>query len=148
MIFATHPVDKDEAKNTTATMSTTAKSSDIRAIVASAPQDIHTGINLASETLALQISNHSDYSYDKLLVTVSYFDYTDSYLDYSDHDIPKLSANKQVEHQLQLALPRHTDHLVVDVSGEKQTFIQRHWRAISTVGILLWGVIVLTRRFS
>jgi hypothetical protein len=49
---------------------------------------------------------------------------------------------------LVLTPPEETASATIDISGQKQTFLKRHWKLISTVVALTWGFIIVARRLT
>ena len=97
------------------------------------------------QTRTAKLSNHSGDSFQALGLTVSYYN-DEGYLDFEDLSLEDLEAYGQRTFDLTLQPPEGTTRAVVDLKGEQQTWLKRHWRLISTVVIIGWGVIVLSRR--
>jgi len=36
----------------------------------------------------------------------------------------------------------------IDISGQEQTFLKRHWKRLSTIIAVTWGLIVVARRLA
>ena len=85
---------------------------------------------------------------DKIVLTISFFTGSDEYLDFEEVKPDYMEPGENRTIQQCLTLPEDTAKIVVDVSAVKQTWLKRHWQVISTVGIVLWGIIILVRRLG
>jgi hypothetical protein len=105
---------------------------------------------LASITTAacLSLNNQSQHPYADLKLTVSYFNSDAAYLDFEDIKLGSLAPGRQRAMSLVLTPPEETASATIDISGQKQTFLKRHWKLISTVVALTWGFIIVARRLT
>tara|TARA_R110002072_G_scaffold20841_6_gene75238 strand:+ start:9082 stop:9510 length:429 start_codon:yes stop_codon:yes gene_type:complete len=96
----------------------------------------------------LKIDNHSQHPFSDIKLTVSYFGVEDNYLDFEDIDIDAITPGSHRQIELSLSPPDNTASATIDISGQKQTFLKRHWKLISTIAALTWGLIVVARRLA
>lgn len=115
--------------------------------------NLNAGIHPADLTVdieqdqTVQLENHSQIAFAKIKLTISYFDAENRYIDFEDVELEAVGATSRTRHELVLEKrPSNAAIATIDVEAEQQTFLRRHWRLISTVVIVCWGIIVLSRR--
>jgi hypothetical protein len=81
-------------------------------------------------------------------LTISYFNAQDGYLDFEETSSEFLQHAKSRAIVQQLTPPAETKHLIIDISVTEQSMIKRHWKTVSTIAIVLWGIVILARRLG
>jgi hypothetical protein len=109
------------------------------------PEDLLASITTEA---CLSLNNQSQHPYADLKLTVSYFNSDAAYLDFEDIELESLASGRQRVMSLVLTPPEETASATIDISGQKQTFLKRHWKLISTVVALTWGFIIVARRLT
>lgn len=96
----------------------------------------------------LNLDNQSQHPYADISLTVSYFDSDKGYLDFEDIELESLGPGCQRAMSLVLTPPENTTSATIDISGQKQTFLKRHWKIISTVAAVAWGLYIVSNRLT
>ena len=96
----------------------------------------------------IMLENLCDHGFTDLKLTVSFYDQQENYLDFQDFEIEDLSSRSSQTVELDIKAPDGALTGTLDLEGTRQTFLKRHWGKLSTVVILIWGLIVLSRRFA
>ena len=83
-----------------------------------------------------------------MIATLSYFGKQGEYLDFEEirPELMEPGENRTIHQGLHP--PCESTQMVLDVSADEQTWIKRHWRLISTIAVLLWGIVILARRLG
>ena len=97
---------------------------------------------------SLILTNKSPLAFAEIKLTVSYFDEQGQYLDFEDFDIEDIPGHTHRLTELSLKMPEGTCRGTLDIEGVEQNFLRRHWGKLSTFVIIIWGLIVLSRRLA
>ena len=96
----------------------------------------------------LCVTNSAAEPFSQLKLTISYYDGNGSYLDFEDIELDDIPARGEQRIPLKLNPPDQAVSATVDVTGTRQTFLQRNWKWLSTIAIVIWGLIILSRRLA
>jgi len=86
--------------------------------------------------------------FQDIRLTISYFDYENQYIDFEDVEVEPTPASEQRDIELSLEPPGNAMFATIDISGQEQTFLKRHWKLLSTIVAVSWGLIVVARRLA
>jgi uncharacterized membrane protein len=117
--------------------------SQITLIAGLTPEPIELGLQAGHR---ITLENSCDHAFTDLKLTVSFYDEADNYLDFQEFEIEDLAAHSNCENPLNIKAPKGAVFGAIDLEGIELTFLKRHRGKLSTVVILIWGLIVLSRR--
>ena len=112
------------------------------------PDLLECSLELEDTAHELNIKNSSLHSFGLIKLTVSYYDSEDVYLDFEDIELDEIPGHQSRNIPLAFAQPDRATTATIDVTGVEQTFLKRHWKLISTVAVVIWGIVILTRRLA
>lgn len=96
----------------------------------------------------VMLTNQSHFTFQDIRLTISYFDQANQYIDFEDVEVEPAQASEQREIELNLAPPGNAMFVTIDISGQEQTFLKRHWKLLSTIVAVAWGLIVVAQRLA
>jgi len=96
----------------------------------------------------IKISNLSELPFSQIKLTISYYDSEGKYLDFEDVELDDISGFEEIVFPLELDTVDESESATIDIEGVKQTFLKRNWKLISTVVVVIWGLIILSRRLA
>jgi threonyl-tRNA synthetase len=96
----------------------------------------------------VMLTNQGHFTFQDIRLTISYFDHANQYIDFEDVEVEPTQAAEQREIELNLAPPGNAMFVTIDISGQEQTFLKRHWKLLSTIMAVTWGLIVVARRLA
>ena len=94
------------------------------------------------------LTNQGHFRFQDIRLTISYFDHANRYIDFEDVEVEPTQASEQREIELSLAPPGNAMFATIDISGQEQTFLKRHWKILSTIVAVTWCLIVVARRLA
>lgn len=94
------------------------------------------------------LTNRGHFTFQDIRLTISYFDHAHQYIDFKDVEVEPTQASEQREIELSLEPPGNAMFATIDISGQEQTFLKRHWKLLSTIVAVTWGLIVVARRLA
>ena len=94
------------------------------------------------------LTHQGRFMFQDIRLTVSYFDHANRHIDFEDVEVEPTPASVQRDIALSLAPPGNAMFATIDISGQEQTFLKRHWKRLSTIIAVTWGLIVVARRLA